>query len=234
MTKIKPFLVAVVFFYVISSPAIGHGFKMATPQALLDLPENVAQAVLVKKNEEEIFKAVLTLWQKKEGEWVLFSALPTKAVMGRNGFAKEGEKEEGDGKTPSGVYALIRSFGYEEGVSTKLDYRQAGQDDFWVDDPQSPQYNQWIKETPHAKSFERLKRDDELYKYAVVIEYNTEPVVAGKGSAIFLHIWRAEDKPTAGCVAVSEGDMIQLLQWLDPSQNPMILLGGDNFINKDD
>jgi len=57
----------------------------------------------------------------------------------------------------------------------------------------------------------------------MVIEYNTENPVAGKGSAIFLHIWRDENSPTAGCTAVSEENIVKLMKWLDPSLSPLIL-----------
>ncbi|MBI3618052.1 MAG: L,D-transpeptidase family protein, partial [Candidatus Omnitrophica bacterium] len=73
-------------------------------------------------------------------------------------------------------------------------------------------------------SHEVLRRSDGLYKYAVVIEYNTDPAIPGMGSAIFLHVWRGANKPTAGCVAMAEIDLLRLLQWLDARQNPVILL----------
>jgi len=112
-----------------------------------------------------------------------------------------------------------------------MPYRQVFDDDIWVDDPDAPDYNQWVKRNnTAAKSFEKMKRDDDQYKYGVVIEYNTSPVVKGHGSAIFLHIWKAKNKPTAGCVAVSEKDLLKILSWLDPGARPVIILG--NFQEK--
>ena len=147
------------------------------------------------------------------------------SVIGRNGLASAGEKREGDGRTPSGLFRLERAFGYPAAVNTKLAYAQVGVDDFWVDDPASEQYNTWVKGTPQVNSFERLKRDDHLYKYAAVIEYNTRPVVAGNGSAIFLHVWRGADSSTAGCVALSQRNVKRLLKWLDGAKHPVIVLG---------
>jgi L,D-peptidoglycan transpeptidase YkuD (ErfK/YbiS/YcfS/YnhG family) len=135
-------------------------------------------------------------------------------------------RKEGDGRTPSGIYRLGTAFGYKNHIDTKLSYRQVTENDHWVDDIESKQYNQWINGTPQANSFENLKRDDDLYKYAVVIEYNTAPIKSGEGSAIFLHIWRAPDKPTAGCVATDEINVKRLLSWLDPSRQPVIVLTG--------
>jgi len=102
-------------------------------------------------------------------------------------------------------------------------------EDLWVDDPASPDYNRWVvRGETAALSFERLRRDDDLYQYGIVIAYNTDPVVAGRGSAIFLHLWAGPDSPTAGCVAVTKADLLKILSWLDPAANPMILLGMDH------
>ena len=73
-----------------------------------------------------------------------------------------------------------------------------------------------------------MKRDDNLYKYGIVIEYNTDPVIKGNGSAIFLHIWKNESIPTAGCVAVSEENLIKIIEWLDPVASPLIITGIKN------
>jgi L,D-peptidoglycan transpeptidase YkuD (ErfK/YbiS/YcfS/YnhG family) len=143
-------------------------------------------------------------------------------VIGPNGFAPKGEKREGDGHTPSGTFPIGTAFGHDAKVDTKLDYRQATDEDIWVDDPDSPQYNRWVHGKTDAKSFERLRIDP--YKYAAVIEYNTNPVVPAKGSAIFLHVWSGPDKATAGCVAVPIEAMQNLLGWLDKRRHPMIVL----------
>ena len=70
-----------------------------------------------------------------------------------------------------------------------------------------------------------MKRSDQLYKYGLVIGYNRHPVVAGLGSAIFLHVWPGEGFSTSGCVALAESDMIAILGWLDPENKPLILMG---------
>ncbi len=150
---------------------------------------------------------------------------PFDAVVGRNGFAPPGEKKEGDGRTPSGVYPLETTFGYAESVNTKMPYRQARVDDLWVDDPNAPDYNRWVRQSKtRAASYEKMRRDDNLYKYGVIVEYNTNPVVKGHGSAIFLHVWKGPGATTAGCVAVSEEDILQIFTWLNPAANPAIVI----------
>jgi L,D-peptidoglycan transpeptidase YkuD (ErfK/YbiS/YcfS/YnhG family) len=182
---------------------------------------NADQAIVVWSSGQSGFDAKLTAWQRGSNGWNWVLG-PIPAVIGPNGFAPSGEKREGDGRTPSGTFRIGTAFGHDAALETKLRYRQATADDFWVDDPQSPQYNRWLTGKPDAKSFEKLRQP--AYKYAAVIEYNTDPVVPGKGSAIFLHVWGGPDKPTAGCVAVSEDQLVELLRWLDKRQKPVIVL----------
>jgi L,D-peptidoglycan transpeptidase YkuD (ErfK/YbiS/YcfS/YnhG family) len=151
---------------------------------------------------------------------------PFSAVVGRNGFALPGEKREGDGKTPSGIFPLKMTFGYDESIKTKMPYRQALLDDLWIDDVNADDYNRWVKKgATQAKSYEKMRRDDNLYKYGIVIEYNTNPVIKGYGSAIFFHVWGGENVTTEGCVAVSEENILKILEWLDPKAEPLIIMG---------
>jgi L,D-peptidoglycan transpeptidase YkuD (ErfK/YbiS/YcfS/YnhG family) len=160
--------------------------------------------------------------------WKLISE-PMEAMIGENGFAPAGEKREGDGKTPSGIFSLKRTFGYDKIVKTKMPFRQATEEDLWVDDPNAPDYNQWVKKgETSAASYEKMKREDDQYKYGIVIEYNTDPVIKGHGSAIFFHVWKGKGLRTAGCVAVSEEDIIKILEWLDPDAFPLIMMGITN------
>ena len=191
------------------------------------LDANTYQTIIMEAVSSEGFKARLTLWERKRGTqeppWQAIGEAMD-GVIGRNGLALPDEKMEGDGKTPSGIYSLGTAFGYGPSIQTGLVYRQSTENDFWVDDPQSTQYNQWVMGSPQAESFERMKRDDDLYRYGIVIEYNTDPVVPGKGSAIFMHVWRSADSPTAGCVALSEGNLLKILAWLNQSDHPAIVL----------
>lgn len=188
-----------------------------------------SQIILVKNDRFLFFnRTLLCVMEKKENIWEP-AFEPLDAVIGRNGFADCGGKKEGDGKTPSGIYSMKTTFGYGRTMATKMSYRQILADDIWVDDPHANDYNRWTKMgKTQAASYEIMKRDDDLYKYGIVIEYNTDPVIKGKGSAIFLHIWRGKNSPTAGCVAVSEKDLIKIIGWLDPGAAPLIITGLKN------
>jgi L,D-peptidoglycan transpeptidase YkuD (ErfK/YbiS/YcfS/YnhG family) len=199
-------------------------------EALSAFPEDKigksSHVILVTTNNSFFFteQKVRTL-EKHAGIWeTVFE--PFNAVIGKNGFAQPGEKREGDGKTPSGIYPLKMTFGYDESIKTKMPYRQVLADDIWVDDVNADDYNRWVKKgATQAKSYEKMRRDDSLYKYGIVIEYNTRPVVKGYGSAIFFHVWGGADITTGGCVAVSEENIIKILLWLDPQAEPLIIMG---------
>jgi L,D-peptidoglycan transpeptidase YkuD (ErfK/YbiS/YcfS/YnhG family) len=199
-------------------------------EALSAFPEDKIgksrQILLVIANNSFFFteQKVHTL-EKHAGIWKP-AFEPFNGVIGKNGFAQPGEKREGDGKTPSGIYPLKMTFGYDESIKTKMPYRQALADDIWVDDVNADDYNRWVKKgATQAKSYEKMKRDDNLYKYGIVIEYNTNPVIKGYGSAIFFHVWGGENVTTEGCVAVSEENIIKILEWLNPKAEPLIIMG---------
>ena len=183
------------------------------------------QIIEITPSSTHIFKATLIGWSYDRGLWRRVYG-PWPVVIGRNGLALLHEKREGDGKTPSGVYPLETAFGQEKGLRTGLIYRQVTDDDVWVDDMASVDYNRWVKKPTQAASYESMRRTDGVYELGAVIEYNTRPVVPWLGSAIFIHIWRYRGrKPTAGCVALDRRRLRHLLAWLRADMHPTIMLG---------
>jgi L,D-peptidoglycan transpeptidase YkuD (ErfK/YbiS/YcfS/YnhG family) len=59
-----------------------------------------------------------------------------------------------------------------------------------------------------------LQRKDHLYDLIVEIDHNTRPRVAGRGSAVFIHLARHDFSPTAGCVALAGGWLRRLVERL--------------------
>ncbi len=167
--------------------------------------------------------AVLDTWERRGGCWQKTATMA--AVAGRGGFVAAEAKREGDGGTPCGVYALGPVFGYAAANATAMPYRQITADDHWVDDPASPQYNQWVRGAPQAASWEDMLRPDGLYRHGIVVGYNTRPIVPGKGSAIFVHLWRGPGEATSGCVALDEANLLRIIAWLTPAGQPVIVLG---------
>ncbi|TXC91373.1 L,D-transpeptidase family protein [Metabacillus litoralis] len=164
------------------------------------------------------------MYEKEGDSWR--RTLKTSAVLGKNGSS--GNKREGDGKTPIGLYPLRDAFGIKTKPSkVNYPYTKTTKNDYWVDDPTSSDYNKGItyKGDPSTKwnSFERMSNS--LYQYGVIIGYNDDPVIKGKGSAIFLHVWRNSASPTLGCVAIAETKLVNVLQNLKVEKNPHILIG---------
>src|SRR5262249_54226209 len=144
---------------------------LGPPKVLNDPLMNASNQVLIVENlPGPVFKGRVTAWERENQQWKIFGIM--NAVVGRNGIAVKDEKREGDGKTPSGAFLLKTVFGYDQKIDTKMNYRQATPEDVWIDDVHSKNYNHWenIKDAQDAKSFEKMKRDDDLYQAGVVIE----------------------------------------------------------------
>ena len=205
---------------------IGNHTAMAAKAAEV-LPEGAAQAdvrqlIVVQSDHKNKQVGTLTAWQKKDEKWLVkYKDIPVN--LGRSGVVSAAQKQEGDGATPAGLYKLRRAFGYES-FSISMPYIQVTKQHYWIDDVDSPFYNQLVVGKTAAKSYELMRRKDELYKLGLVIEYNTEPVVAGKGSAIFMHVRKGPGVPTSGCVAMAEKDIKKILKWLKPEQNPAVCI----------
>lgn len=167
--------------------------------------------------------AVVSAWERRGEKWrEVFRA--SEGYVGRSGVIDPQHKQEGDGATPTGEYELYRSFGTEDRPETALSFTHVGVDDVWVDDPDSRYYNQYVHEDAGIKkdwkSAEELSRLNRAYKYAIVVEYNTHPVVPGKGSAIFLNL--SDGHSTAGDIAVPEEDMLRFLKFVQPGDKIVI------------
>ena len=112
-----------------------------------------------------------------------------------------------------------------------MPFIQTTRDDKWIDDPNSSDYNRYVRGTTQAGSFENLKINSDEYKYCMAIEYNMNPVVKGMGSAIFLHLSIGDvPNPSSGCVVVTLKDMEWLLRWMNPELNPSIIMGNEQVL----
>lgn len=134
-----------------------------------------------------------------------------RAALGRGGV--RADKREGDGATPVGALPLRRVLYRPDrtGVpACAVPVRSLAPHDGWCDDPTLAEYNQLVR-LPLRGSAERLWRDDAVYDIIGVLGWNDQPVRPGKGSAIFLHIARADYAPTDGCVALAADDLRRVL-----------------------
>ena len=167
--------------------------------------------------------AELILWQKdSNGTWYEYDSMF--ARLGENGMKNASDVYEMDLSTPTGVYTLTEAFGVASDPGSQVPYRVLDGSEYWVDDVNSPYYNTMQFGEPNGRwtSAEHLTDYQNAYKYALVIDYNRWPVVPGKSSAIFLHV--DVGIPTYGCVAVAQSKMVEILNWVNPSSNPKIML----------
>ena len=153
-------------------------------------------------------------------------------IVGQDGFARWGErrmrcaigrggvrseKREGDGATPQGLFILRRLLYRPDRTApppTTLPVRALDPADGWCDAPPDAAYNHMIR-LPYPASAESLWRADGIYDLIVPLGYNDEPVIAGRGSAIFLHLARPDFTPTEGCVALGHNDLLIVLAEAD-------------------
>ena len=160
------------------------------------------------------YNAKIYLYDKDDDKtWT--KRLSVDGYVGQNGITNN--KKEGDRKTPSGIYGFDIAFGLAENPGTNIIYKQINKNDYWVDDPNSKYYNKWVdimEVDKDFKSAEHLYDHKIAYRYGLVINYNTENIIKGKGSAIFFHV--STNGPTHGCVSVDEDTMVKILKILKP------------------
>ncbi|WP_290751966.1 L,D-transpeptidase family protein [Amaricoccus sp.] len=142
-------------------------------------------------------------------------------AVGRGGTGAKAA--EGDGVTPEGrhgVEAVLVRARCAGGKGRKI-----GPFDAWSDDPRDPDYNRLVRR-PRGFSHERMFRADRLYDLVAVLDWNRDPVVKGRGSAIFLHSWRRPRWPTAGCVAFAPRDLGWILARWTPRSRVVVGFSG--------
>jgi L,D-peptidoglycan transpeptidase YkuD (ErfK/YbiS/YcfS/YnhG family) len=192
---------------------------------IFSIPANAAtlpgQVITVQAATPLSQTAVLRTWRlASDGDYVqVFPAVV--AWVGVNGVRPT---REGLGRTPIGVFTLTRAFGNQPNNGTSLPYVHVGPDDWWDENPASSHYNRLVvsRVTPGGNS-ENLYYSGIAYAHAVVINYNTNPVVKDAGSGFFLHV--SFGSATEGCVAIPEGVLDRVMRWLNPSLHPVISIG---------
>lgn len=156
-----------------------------------------------------------------DGLWT--QVLTASVYIGKNGVSDH--HVEGDMASPLGLYPLGTAFSTEETVPFAYPCRTIGPRSWWVDDAESPLYNQWV-EADGKDGFTSGEKMDQMpvhYHYGLVVEYNTDPITPGRGSAIFIHC-KGDLPYTHGCVAMEEAVMLKVLGWLDAKQHPQVLI----------
>ncbi len=148
--------------------------------------------------------------------WLLVGALHFPVALGRGGI--RADKREGDGGTPRGTFRPRRLWWRAYRLSlprTLLPFRRIGPDDAWCEEPSDRRYNRPFRRSA-IEPGDRLKRADGLYDMLIELDHNTRPRVAGRGSAVFIHLARPCFAATAGCVGLRPRDLKFVLARLSP------------------
>jgi len=171
-------------------------------------------------------QAVFRLWTKRGGCWRP-AAGPWTAWLGGNGTSPV--KREGDRRTPTGIFGFLRTmYGVAPNPGVRYRFHRVVCGDWWVEDSRSPYYNRFRhvrcgSKPPFRTTSEDMSRSPTAYRHLAVIAYNTNPVVPGRGSGIFLHV--STGRPTLGCVSLPVPQLVRTLRWLRPAAHPLIAIG---------
>ena len=200
-----------------------------SPEWVRTLPEanddQTTQILIIAADGMDETTATVSLHEKDEnGYWV--QILETPAYVGKSGMISDEDRYEGCGKTPIGRYHFTKAFGIADDPGSVMPYTKVTDDLYWSGD-YDIQYNQMVSINDYpgldTSNSEHLIDYTTPYQYCLNIGFN-EDGTAGRGSAIFLHCYGAHAY-TAGCVAVPEEVMVEILQKVDEGCVVVIDLG---------
>jgi L,D-peptidoglycan transpeptidase YkuD (ErfK/YbiS/YcfS/YnhG family) len=197
------------------------------------------QCLVVTATDWESKSGTLRAFERVNNAWKMHGP-EVRVVLGKNGLgwglgivdlqnATGPKKIEGDNKAPAGIFNLGPAFGYapqRDARWIKLRYVPLKKDTEAIDDSRSHFYNQLVDRSQVAgvdwHSSEQMLRPDNLYKWGIVVAHNPAAKPAA-GSCIFLHIWKNPAAATAGCTAMPEKNLVDLLRWLGPAARPVLV-----------
>lgn len=208
------------------------GAVLAAPQTVpAPLPERMAdtgggtQLITAEAAGTRATTGTLTWWDRRGGRWVRAGSAP--ARFGAKGLAEGARRRQGTDTTPTGLYRLPYAFGVERApAGTAYPYARVTDRSWWCQDNASRAYNRWVEGLPgdcRATEAEHLVAYRTQYAYALVIGFNYDRPVRGRGAGIFLHV--NGRGATAGCVSVPEDAMRRVLAWAEPARRPHIAVG---------
>lgn len=188
---------------------------------LISTERNGEYRIGVKCPIDGDFHAELTVYIAKDGKYEEVFSCP--AVIGKNGAGKQAE---GDGKTPLGTWEIGEAYGIKDDPESRIPYTKITDEMYWcATGSNSDKYNTLIIDS--GKDEETHKEDEHLidyevyYNYLLDLGYNKAGAPYA-GNALFLHCWKDENRPTGGCVAISEENMIKVLQTVTPGTSVTI------------
>jgi L,D-peptidoglycan transpeptidase YkuD (ErfK/YbiS/YcfS/YnhG family) len=144
--------------------------------------------------------------------YLKYKNLKLKCALGSAGIGKK--RTEGDYITPKGTYKIVKIYYRKDRIkkiSSQFKLIKISKNMGWCDDPNSKKYNQLIK-LPNKYSYETLYKKSNIYDLLLVLDYNLNPIIKNRGSAIFIHVAKKNYKSTAGCIALKKKDLLELVK----------------------
>lgn len=209
----------------------------------LDAITTSDQVVVVTATHRSATVGTLRAYQRVNGQWDLIQS-PAAVFLGRSGLVPGVARVQSSGTTPMGTFDLLTAFGRKTNPGTQMPYTRVDHNDAWTYNPKVPStYNvfQSVDRTwaTYGKYVEHLWQLGPQYDYVITTSFNQPPgpITQGhdgvnratshanihRGGGIFLHV--SKGIPTAGCVSMQRNVMRALLQWLEPSAHPVVVIG---------
>ena len=209
------------------------------------LPPNVLQLIAGTADSWDSSRGRIQLFERASASapWQPAFPKPIPVLFGRNGLAwgngclpvPHGQnsipsKREKDRRAPAGLFRLGTLYGDAPNPpkGVRWPWHQVTARDCWIDDPANPSYNRHVSvdlaNPPPWYEKQKMRLGDFAYEFLLEIRHNSDPPVPGHGSAIFFHIRRGPDKPSAGCTTMARPDLLRLLARLNPAARPHYLL----------
>ncbi len=220
--------------------AISAFAQVKTPETLaVKVPfEKSLQTVVVTTKAWSATVGIARIFERKnaKSKWKLVGdEFPV--VVGRSGLglAKEftavdlgSYKTEGDGRAPAGLFPLTAAFGTAtKPNAVELPYTKLEEFTECVDDTRSNFYNRIVNLMQVGnfdwKSSEKMLAIGEEYGLGVFVAYNSFPVEKGRGSCIFMHVWKDQNTATDGCTAMERRNVERIVAWASPAKNPYLV-----------
>lgn len=205
------------------------GRGTALPEGLRTA-DHARQLIIVTAANTSSSRSQLTTWQLTRTGWEPEFGTMT-SLDGENGWLPAGRRREGDGTTPEGIYSLGTTiYGNDANPGVAYRYHRLIPGDYWDENPLTGKiYNTFQHSSNHDCAHNPFGGDTEClwletadYPYFVVIQFNT-PARGAYGSGIFLH---ATYGSSEGCVSVSRANLEEIIRWLKPTADPLIVLAG--------
>ena len=200
----------------------------------LKIAEEAATLFLTIQDPGDTTTCRFYAYTKEDGEWK--EEFKVAGYVGRSGIADAANRVEGDGTSPAGIYSFGMLFGIQDNPGgLQREYKKVDEDDYWDGDRNSDTYNQHVRgsempDTWDAAASEHLIDYKYSYNYAAMVNYNVNPTIKGKGSAIFLHCTHPGSLYSAGCISIPESKMIRALRLINDQAYIVLVRSAEDLL----